>query len=176
MNPKSTRNASFILSPISGRVQPGGTFGCVRISSWCRASWSRYAFGGSMFTLLRSVLIIGVIFYFSPERRQAQTGPAEGGTAGDELGKGLPASIDGKAAEAPWKKMAVAVTEEAVRTAVQDKVESAGFRLKEYASRSAPEGMSKTLAAKDGPRAQEAELKGLSGPGIRCVYRCDGTE
>src|SRR5688500_17963045 len=120
MNPKSMRNASFILSPISGRLLPGSTSGRTRISSCCRASWSRYAFGGSMFTLLRSVLIIGVIFYLSPER-QARTGSEEGGTAGDDLGKQLPLSVDGKAAEAPWKKMAVVVTEEAVRKAVQDK-------------------------------------------------------
>jgi hypothetical protein len=174
MNPKSRRNASFILSPISARVQPVGTFGYMRISSWCPASSSWYAFGGSMFTILRSVLIIGVIFYFSPER-QAGTGSADGGTGGDERNQDLPVAIDGKA-EATWRRMAVAVTEEAVRTAVQDKVEAAGFRLKEYTPRSSPEGMTKSLAAKDGPRPREAEPKALLGPGIRCVYRCDGTE
>jgi hypothetical protein len=128
-----------------------------------------------MFTILRSVLIIGVIFYFSPER-QPQPGPAEGATAGAELARQLPATIDGKAAEPPWKKMAVAVTEEAVRAAVQDKAEAAGFRFREHTPRSAPEGMLKALAAKDEPRPQEVDPKGLSGPGVRCVYRCDGTE
>ena len=126
-----------------------------------------------MFTLLRGVLIIGVIFYFSPER-QGQTGSPEGGAAGDELDKHLPLPMDGKAAEAAWKKMAVAVTEEAVRSAVQDKTEAVGLRLKDHAPWAALESTQRALSAKDGARPQDADK--LSGAGIRCVYRCDGTE
>jgi hypothetical protein len=127
-----------------------------------------------MFTLLRGVLIIGVIFYFSPERQVHNRPASDGGPASEDLGRDLPSSVDGKAAETTWKKMAVAVTEEAVRTAVQDKAEAAGFRLKEHTARLASEGVQKTLAARDGARLQEVDPKGA--PGIRCVYRCDGTE
>ena len=125
-----------------------------------------------MFTLLRSVLIIGVIFYFSPERH-AQTG-SEGDAVGDGIAKRVPLAVDGKAAEPTWKKMAVVVTEEAVRNAVQDRAEAAGLRLKDHAW-SALDGSQKAVSAKAAARDQEADLK-LSGPGVRCVYRCDGAE
>jgi hypothetical protein len=134
---------------------------------------AQYAFGGSMFTLLRSVLIIGVIFYLSPER-QAQTGSPEGATVDDEVGKRVPLALDAKTAEATWKKMAVVVTEEAVRHAVQDRADAAGLRLKDHAW-SVLDRTQKAIPAKDGARSQETDLK-VSGQAVRCVYRCDGAE
>jgi hypothetical protein len=125
-----------------------------------------------MFTLLRGVLIIGVIFYFSPER-QALT-RSEGDPVDDEIANRVPLAVEGKAAESTWKKMAVVVTEEAVRNAVQDRAEAAGLRLKDHAW-SARDGSQKALPSKGAARSQEADLK-LSGPGVRCVYRCDGAE
>jgi hypothetical protein len=128
-----------------------------------------------MFTLLRGVLIIGVLFYFSPER-QARTGSPDGGMAGEEPGKRPPVLLDGKAAEATWKKMAVAVTEEAVRAAVQDKAEAAGLRLRDHAPWAALDGAHKAASARDGARPQDGDPKSIAGQAIRCVYRCDGTE
>lgn len=125
-----------------------------------------------MFTLLRCVIIVGLIFYFSPEReaglpwsgeeeRRAADTPQD--VAKDEVQEGT------------WERLVGSVKEDALRTAAQGKALSAGLRLKDDATR---------LLADAQPRASERSrssdqawaLRATQDPPRRCVYRCDGAE
>ena len=129
-----------------------------------------------MFTVARAILIIGLIFYFSPARHEGSD--AAGGSQANAPANALKeafAPTETKAAEGPWKRLAAVVTEEAVRTVVSEKAQAAGLHLKDDAQRSALEAAQKALAARNGATAEDAEAK-ASAQGVRCVYRCDGTE
>jgi hypothetical protein len=133
-----------------------------------------------MFTVLRGVLVIGVIFYLSPARHPRSDGSSGSGTGtvADEIRKGMSIAegkvADGKAADGAWKRLAVAVTEEAVRSAVQEKAHAAGLRLKDNAQWSVLDSTQKA-PAKDGAR-QDPDPKAPPGQSVRCVYHCDSTE
>jgi hypothetical protein len=126
-----------------------------------------------MFTLLRSVAIIGLIFYFSPARDLGQTERQKGGEERRPEPRPSPLS---EAHESPWNRLVGGLKEEAVRTAMNEKTLSAGLRLKDGAARllEAPA----VLAPPERPRSPDVEwaLREAYDPSVRCVYRCDGTE
>jgi hypothetical protein len=126
-----------------------------------------------MFTLLRGVAIIGVIFYFSPARDLGE-GHAKGG---EERRPAPHATASSEAHEAPWNRLVGSLKEEAVRTAVNEKTLSAGLRLKDNATRLLA-GAPAVPAPPERPRSSDAEwaLREAFDPSVRCIYRCDGTE
>ena len=129
-----------------------------------------------MFTIARAILIIGLIFYFSPARHEGSD--AAGGSQANAPANALKEAVgpaETKAAEGPWKRLAAVVTEEAVRTVVSEKAQAAGLRLKDDTQWSVVEGAQKALASRNGAMAEDAEAK-ASAQGVRCAYRCDGTE
>ncbi len=126
-----------------------------------------------MFTLFRSVVIIGLIFYFSPAR---EGGEAQ--QAGEDRQPPPAPHAPADAQDGSWNRLVGSVKEEVVRTAVNDKALSdkalgAGLRMSENAARSlvAP-------AKPASPRTADPDwaLRAAHDPSVRCVYRCDGTE
>jgi hypothetical protein len=129
-----------------------------------------------MFTLLRSVVIIGLIFYFSPAR---------------EAGQPQTSGEDGKPAQAPpapagaedgaWNRLVGTLQEEVVRTAVNDKTLadkalSAGLRMSENAARALAAPSKAAPADKLRPADPDWSSRAAHDPSVRCVYRCDGAE
>jgi hypothetical protein len=128
-----------------------------------------------MFTLLRGVAIIGLIFYFSPARDLGQ-----GHQKGGEERRPAPApypTAPSEAHESPWNRLVGSLKEEAVRTAMNEKTLSAGFRLKDTATRLLADAPA-VPAPPERPRSSDVEwaLREAFDPSVRCVYRCDGTE
>jgi hypothetical protein len=126
-----------------------------------------------MFTLIRGVIIIGLIFYLSPVRH---TGDLEGHPPDGERTRTPPASSRSpelaKAEDGLWDRIVASFAEEAVRTAVTGKAQDTGLRLKDHAPWPLSELSSKP-ASTGTLRSAERDSPGLS---VRCVYRCDGTE
>ena len=129
-----------------------------------------------MFSLIRGVIIIGLIFYFSPERDLGEPEQqARGGERAPTSTASPPISEDGKSQDGLWNRIIGSLTEEVVRTAVNDKAQEAGLRLKEASlslSQPAPKSASMETARSDRDTAGRAS----PGQSIRCIYRCDGAE
>ncbi len=131
-----------------------------------------------MFTLFRSVAIIGLIFYFSPAR---ETGQPQHQTEEERKPAAAPALGPAEAQDGPWNRLVGNFKEEVVRTAVNDKAISdkaisAGVRMSENAARSL------VVPAKPAPRSDarlttpEWALRAAEDPSVRCIYRCNETE
>jgi hypothetical protein len=128
-----------------------------------------------MFSLIRGIIIIGLIFYFSPERNTGE--PEE-----QALGEPSPIATlppftaeDGSAQSGVWSKIVTGLTEEAVRTTVSGKAEETGQRLKEAAlSLQAPSPKLPSAETQSSDRAGAGQAS--PGQSVRCIYRCDGTE
>jgi hypothetical protein len=127
-----------------------------------------------MFTLLRGVAIVGLIFYFSPAR---QTGAPQGQPDREES-RPVPVAAPStpvEAREGAWNRLVGSLKEEVVRTAVNEKTLSAGLRLS--AARPLMEASPKPASAdRVRPFDQEWPLRPGQDPSVRCVYRCDGAE
>jgi hypothetical protein len=127
-----------------------------------------------MFTLLRSVVIIGLIFYFSPAREAGQPQSSEG--------DGKPAQAAPAGAEdGAWNRLVGTLKEEVVRTAVNDKALSdkalsAGLRMSENAARALAAPPKAAPADKPRPVDPDWSSRAAHDPSVRCVYRCDGAE
>jgi hypothetical protein len=130
-----------------------------------------------MFTLIRGVIIIGLIFYLSPVRH---TGAPERQPPDGERTPVPPTSSRSpevaKTEDGLWNRMVGSFAEEAVRTAVTSKAQDAGLRLKDHAPWALSDLSTKpastgTLRSPD--RDAERASPGVS---VRCVYRCDGAE
>jgi len=125
-----------------------------------------------MFSLIRGVIIIGLIFYFSPERDRDEPEQQARGEPNSTATLSPPAAEDGGAQGGLWSRIVASLTEEAVRTTVNGKAQETGQRLKEAAlSLQAP-------SPKLSREAQSSEGAGRASPGqsVRCIYRCDGAE
>jgi hypothetical protein len=129
-----------------------------------------------MFTLLRSIAVIGVIFYFSPVR---EAGQPDHPYDREERRPTLPSPrpTPSEPHEGLWSRLLGGMKEEAVRSVADEAVASAGVRLKEGANRLLADA-SAIPAPPERPRASGEEWPLRSGydPFVRCVYRCDGTE
>jgi hypothetical protein len=130
-----------------------------------------------MFSLIRGLVIIGLIFYFSPARDIGDIEPSPAAA------KPHPASTESQEAQGRSKlldgllsRLAGGVTEDVVRTAAYDKAQSAALRLRDSTSWSLPDSTPKTTS--DGRRSatSEAALRTSAAQGVRCVYRCDASE
>jgi hypothetical protein len=120
-----------------------------------------------MFSLIRGVIIVAVIFYFSPERDLGEPEQKARGGERPPTATAPPALVeDGNIHDSLWNRIVGSLTEEVVRTTVNSKAQEAGLRLKETAW--LPEASPKSVAA-------EAARSSPSSS-VRCVYRCDGTE
>ena len=120
-----------------------------------------------MFSLIRGVIIVAVIFYFSPERDLSEPEQKARGGEGPPTATMPPALVeDGNSQDGLWNRIVGSVTEEVVRTTVNSKAQEAGLRFKETAW--LPETSPKSAAAEAGRISP--------GQSVRCVYRCDGTE
>jgi hypothetical protein len=132
-----------------------------------------------MFTVLRSVVIIGLIFYFSPVR---ETGQPQGEPGEDRKPAQTPPSpVVAEAQDGAWNRLVGGLKDEAVRTVVNDKALtdkafSAGMRISETAARSLLTPPKPAAAEK--PRIAETDwaARAAQDPSVRCVYRCDGSE
>ena len=129
-----------------------------------------------MFTLIRGVVIVGLIFYFSPVRDRGEPEP-QGGSGERELASGvsLRSAQAGLAQQGLWSWISGSFAEEAVRTAVTDKAQEAGLRLKDRVASLSEPSLKGTLPATLPPE-RNAPSQSISGASVRCVYRCDGTE
>jgi hypothetical protein len=119
-----------------------------------------------MFSLIRGVIIVAVIFYFSPERDLSE--PEQKARGEGPPTATLPPALveDGNSHDGFWNRIVGSVTEEVVRTTVNSKAQEAGLRFKETAW--LPETSPKSVAAEAAPTSP--------GQSVRCVYRCDDTE
>jgi hypothetical protein len=119
-----------------------------------------------MFTIVRGVLIIAAIFYFSPVRNAGDERPAEAQAAGSPTAAARGSSF----LVALWNSFAGDIAEDAVRTSAETYVGELGLRLSDAsAARRLSAGASWTGDAR-------ADAKDDQGPSVRCVYRCDGAE
>ena len=130
-----------------------------------------------MFSLIRGVIIVGLIVYFSPVRDR---GEPEHPGAGE---KSIPVSTAPAPGPEPSEhqdrllgRLVGNLTEDVVRTAVNDRTQ-AGLRLKEQLASHLLQPSTKSATASMA-RSSERETAGRSNPGqpVRCIYRCDGTE
>jgi hypothetical protein len=127
-----------------------------------------------MFTVLRSVAIIGLIFYFSPARNLGETERQKGG---EERRPASGPSAPSEAHESPWNRLVGSLKEEAVRTAMNEKTLSTGLRLKDSATGLLAEAPA-VPTPPERPHSSDVQwaLREAFDPSVRCVYRCDGTE
>jgi hypothetical protein len=124
-----------------------------------------------MFSMIRGVIIIGLIFYFSPERDIGEPEQARGGEQTPTLSP--PVAEDTQTGL--WSRIVASLTEEAVRTTVTGKAQEAGLRLKE-ASLSLEPSQKSAPAEAVGSADRDAAGRASPGQSVRCVYRCDGAE
>ncbi len=131
-----------------------------------------------MFTLLRSVAIIGLIFYLSPAR---ETDQSQRHTGEERKPAQAPAPLPAEDPDSAWNRLVGNLKEEVVRTAVNDKALtdkalSAGLRVSENAARSLVAPSKPTPPER--PRLADPgwTLRPAEDPSVRCVYRCDGSE
>ena len=130
-----------------------------------------------MFSLIRGVIIIGLIFYFSPERDMGESEPhAYGGERTPAPTALPPMSDDSKSQNGLWNRIVGSLAEEVIRTAVEERVQDTGRGLKE-ASLALQESSPKSASTKT-VRSSDRDAAGRVSPGesVRCVYRCDGAE
>ena len=119
-----------------------------------------------MFTIVRGVLIIAAIFYFSPVRHAGDERPAGGQAAGSPTAAARGSSF----LVALWNSFAGDIPEDAVRTSAETYAGDLGLRLSDAsAARRWGAGASWAGDARSDP-------KDAQGPSVRCVYRCDGAE
>jgi hypothetical protein len=129
-----------------------------------------------MFTLLRSVVIVGLIFYFSPTR---ENGYLQHKSSGEER---RPAPADAPRPSASLEiqdgalnRFVGSLKEEVVRAAVNEKTLTAGLRA--TAAQALMEASVKPEATEKARSSdQDTALRGGIDPSVRCVYRCDGSE
>jgi hypothetical protein len=120
-----------------------------------------------MFSLIRGVIIVAVIFYFSPERDLSEPEQKARGAEGPATAAAPPAVVeDGNAHDGLWNGIVGSLAEEVVRATVNNKAQEGGSRLKEAAW--LPELSPKSAAAE--------AARSSPGQSVRCVYRCDGSE
>jgi hypothetical protein len=112
-----------------------------------------------MFTIVRGVLIIAAIFYFSPVRNVGD----QRSTAA-QLAKFPSTEAAGGFLAALWASVAGDIAEDAVRTSAESYVGELGLRLSD-ASTARRSAAAVTLRGGD-----------TQGASVRCVYRCDGAE
>jgi hypothetical protein len=126
-----------------------------------------------MFSMIRGVIIIGLIFYFSPERDIGEPEQARGGEQTPTPTLSPPVAEDTQTGL--WSRIVASLTEEAVRTTVTGKAQEAGLRLKEASLSLEP---SQKSASAETARSADRDAAGRASPGqsVRCVYRCDGAE
>ena len=119
-----------------------------------------------MFSLIRGVIIVAVIFYFSPERDLGEPEQKARGGERPPTATAPPALVeDGRTHESLWNRIVSSLTEEVVRTTVNSKAQEAGLRLKET-----------TWLPEPSPKSAAEAARSTPGASVRCVYRCDGTE
>jgi hypothetical protein len=127
-----------------------------------------------MFTLLRSVVIVGLIFYFSPTR---ENGYLQQKPSGEER---RPAPADAprpslEIQDGALNRFVGSLKEEVVRAAVNEKTLTAGLRA--TAAQALMEASFKPEATEKARSSdQDTALRGGIDPSVRCVYRCDGSE
>ena len=130
-----------------------------------------------MFTLIRGVIIVGLIVYFSPMRDGGQPEQKTGrGEREPAAATAAPATQAGLAQQGLWGWIPGSLAEDVVRTAVTDKAQEAGLRLKDHVARSLPERSPKAVAVATLPPERDATGRGSPSASVRCVYRCDGAE
>jgi hypothetical protein len=128
-----------------------------------------------MFSLIRGIIIVGLIFYFSPERDISEPEWQRRGERAPDA-TAPPALVeDGNTQDGLWNRIVGSLAEEAVRTTVNGKAQEAGLRLKEASLSLEPSAKS---ASADAVRSADRDAEGQASPGqsVRCVYRCDGAE
>ena len=131
-----------------------------------------------MFTLVRSVIIIGIIFYFSPVRDRKESAKPVSGGHGATLAEA--SQGEGEAANEILTSVVGGITQEVARaavndfarTAIKDKTKEAGLRLKEHVAWSEPTQRPPVTA----PSTTNRDMANKASHSVRCVYRCDGTE
>lgn len=122
-----------------------------------------------MFSLIRGALIVGVIFYLSPLRGVDETGHQNGGPIPSPFAaEGHPAK------DALWSQVVGSATDKVARTAVNETARAAGVRLKTQAAMVLAERPTPADNLRQ-PELDEA-ARNLATQGVRCVYRCDGSE
>lgn len=130
-----------------------------------------------MFTLIRGVIIVGLIFYFSPVRDRGEPGQQTGrGEREPASAAAAPATQAGLAQQGLWGWIPGSLAEDVVRTAVTDKAQEAGLRLKDQVARSLPERSPKAVSVATLPPERDLALRGSPSASVRCIYRCDGAE
>jgi hypothetical protein len=126
-----------------------------------------------MFTLIRAVVIIGLIFYLSPERGlDRPERPARDGDRLTALTAGPRTSEAGDTSESLWDRLVGNFGQEVVQAAVNNKAEAIGDQV------FGPSGESSAKSAMADSLRLDRELTDGTSPGqsVRCIYRCDGAE
>jgi hypothetical protein len=129
-----------------------------------------------MFTLFRAVVIIGLIFYFSPERDPGQ--PERPARDGDRItasvGRGISEARD--TSNSLRDRILGSLGQEVIRTAVNNKAEVAGLRLGDQVFGHSSGPSSKSAMVESLRRDREPTDGGSTGQSVRCIYRCDEAE
>jgi hypothetical protein len=124
-----------------------------------------------MFTLFRAVVIIGLIFYFSPEHD-----PDRPARDGDRMTASTAAPRISEARDSLWDRLVTSFGQEVVRTAVNNRAEAVGLRLGDQAFLPSAVSAAKS-ATVDSLRRDREPADGISpGQSVRCIYRCDEAE
>ena len=127
-----------------------------------------------MFTLFRAVVIIGLIFYFSPEHDPDRLERAA--RDGDRMAASTAGPRISEARDSLWDRLVGSFGQEVVRTAVNNRAEAVGLRLGDQAFLP-PVGSSAKSAMVDSLRRDHEPTDGLSaGHSVRCIYRCEEAE
>lgn len=131
-----------------------------------------------MFTLLRGVIIVGLIFHFSPARDPGRSAAHSGEERRKPASTDAPRPYDSDDAQAgAWSGLVGSLGQQIVRTTANDQALSIGLRLRDNGAQTISEASRKAAAS---VRSQSYDgqpaLRGSQDPSLRCVYRCDGAE
>ena len=129
-----------------------------------------------MFSLIRSVIIIGLIFYFSPARelREAQHHTPEEERALPSP-QGRLASAASNLEDGLWGRIAGNLGRDAVRSAVNDRVQAAGPSLRDDTPWS-QSSLSARPASATPSRPFDRAAAEQDNKSRRCIYRCGAAE
>ena len=137
-----------------------------------------------MFSLIRGVIIVGLIFYFSPVRDPS--GPEHQGPGAEQAatsssvpgGASFGSDAQEGAQEGAWSRIVASLKEEVVRTAIHDKAQGLGLRPGDEASwpLARPNPKSASADTVRSPDRDAAAARANPSQSVRCVYRCDGAE
>ena len=131
-----------------------------------------------MFSLIRCIIVIALIFYFSPARdpQQPERQPSVGQRTLLSRGSSL-ASEARNSEDGLWERIVGSFAKEAVRSAVNDKVQSAGLSLKDEAPWPQPELSGRPASATPSrPTDRNPAERDSQSKSARCIYRCDAAE